>query len=170
MAAFHHDEVRELMKYHFKVKTTASDLWQLSMYGTYTSILGVTNAVFTAAMILMAVRFFPGAGTVLKVLLILAICIFPIIQPLLVYLRAVKQAKALTQEVDLVFDDEGIHVSMGAQKEKIQWNAVKGLNKKPTLLVIYSSAQHGYVLNNKVLGEQKEEFFNYIRSKINVKK
>lgn len=155
------------MKYHFKMHTTAFDLWQMSMYGTYSSILGTTNVVFTAAMILLAVRFFSGANIVLKCVLILAICIFPVIQPLLVYRKAVKQAKHLTSEVDLGFDDEGMHVSVGQQKETIHWNAVKGIAKKPTLLVLYSSAQHGYVLNNKVLGKQKEEFYNYICSKIN---
>lgn len=170
MAAIRFDEVRGSMKYQFKVRTTASDLWQLSMYGTYSSILGMTNVVFTVAMILMAIRFFPGAGTMLKVLLLLAISIFPVIQPLLVYFRAVKQSKTLTKEVDLSFDDDGMHVIMDGQKETILWNAVRGLNKKPTLLVIYSSAQHGYVLNNKVLGEQKEEIYNYICSKLNVKK
>jgi hypothetical protein len=153
------------MNYHFKVKTTASDLWQLSMYGTYGSMLGMTNVVFTAAMVLLAVRFFPGAHIVLKCLLILAILIFPVIQPFLVYLQAVKQAKNLTKEVDLGFDDEGMHVSIGQQKETIRWDAVKGITKKPTLLVIFSSAQHGYVLNNKVLGEQREAFYNYIISK-----
>lgn len=158
------------MKYHFKVKTTASDLWQLSMYGTYSSILGMTNVVFTAAMVLLAVRFFSESHIVLKCLLILAILIFPIIQPLLVYKRAKKQAKNLTEEVNLGFDDYGMHVSVGAQKEDIAWNAVRGINKKPTLMVIYSSLQHGYVLNNKVLGEQKKEFYQYILSKMEQKK
>lgn len=46
------------MKYRFTINTTASDLWQLSMYGIYGSILGAANAVFTAVMVLLAVRFF----------------------------------------------------------------------------------------------------------------
>lgn len=162
--------MRGPMKYHFTVNTTASDLWQLSMYGTYGSILGVTNAVFTAAMVLLAVRFFSGASIVLKCMLVAAICIFPVIQPLLVYLRAKKQARNLPGEVSLCFDEQGMHVSIGAQKEDIAWGAVRGITKKPTLMVIYSSAQHGYVLNNKVLGEQKVEFYHYICSNIDQKK
>lgn len=158
------------MKYQFTINTTASDLWQLSMYGTYGSILGVTNAVFTVAMVLLAVRFFSEASMVLKCLLIAAICIFPVFQPLLVYRRAKKQAKNLPKDVLLSFDDQGMHVSIGVQKEDIAWNAVRGITKKPTLLILYSSAQHGYVLSNKVLGEHKEEFYQYVRSKIDQKK
>ena len=158
------------MKYQFAINTTASDLWQLSLYGTYGSIIGLTNVVFTVAMILLSVRFFSDANIVLKCLLIIAICIFPVIQPFLVYLQARKQAKNLPGEVHLGFDDNGMHICIGNQKEDIPWSSVRGVSKKPTLLVIFSSAQHGYVLNNKVLGEQKEEFYKYICSKINKEK
>jgi len=154
------------MKYHFIYRTTASDIWQLSMYGTYGSIIGVTNLVFTAAMVLLAVRFFTSVHIVLKCLIIAGISLFTVIQPLLVYLRAKKQADKIPGEINLEFDDQGMHISLGDQKQDIDWNDVKGVIKKPTLLVILSSAQHGFVLNNKVLGDKKEEFYNYICSKI----
>lgn len=154
------------MKYRFTINTVAYDLWQLSMYGIYGSILGVTNAVFTVAMVLLAVRFFSSIHIVLKCLLIFAICLFPVIQPLVVYIRAKKQAKGMPKDVHLEFDDKGMHVSVGDQKEDIDWNFVVGITKKPTLLVIYSSARHGYVLTNKTLGEQKEDFYKFILSKL----
>ncbi|HZK26661.1 MAG TPA: YcxB family protein [Thermoclostridium sp.] len=155
------------MKYKFSIKTTASEFWQLSMYGIYGSILGTTNIIFTVAMILLSIRFFSGAHIVLKYLMVIAIILFPIIQPLVVYLRAKKQAKGLPkEEVHLTVDDQGIHIISGFKKEDIQWSDVRGLTKKPTLLVIYTSSQHGYVLSNKVLGEQKDDFYKYICSKM----
>jgi hypothetical protein len=154
------------MKYRFTINTTASDLWQLSMYGIYGSILGAANAVFTVAMVLVAVRFFSGSHIVLKCLQIIAICLFPVIQPVVVYLRASKQAKSMPKDVQLEFDDEGMHVSVGNQKEDIDWNSVAGITKKPTLLVVFSSARHGYVLTNKTLGDQKEVFCEFILSKL----
>jgi hypothetical protein len=154
------------MKYRFTVNTTAFDLWQLSMYGIYGSILGAANAVFTAAMILLAVRFFPGIHIVLKCLLLFAVCLFPVIQPLVVYLRARRQAKSMPKDVHLEFDDKGMHVTVGDKKEDIDWDSVVGITKKPTLLVVFSSARHGYVLTNKTLGEQKEDFYKFILSKL----
>lgn len=154
------------MDYNFDVNTTASDLWQLSMYSVYSSMIGMTNVVFTAAMVLLAIRFFSDAHIVLKCLMVVGICIFPVIQPLLVYLRATKRVKSLPGMVHLGFDDQGMHVSVKDEKSDIEWSAVRGIIKKPTLLVILSSAQHGYILNNKVLGEQKEAFYNYICSKV----
>lgn len=154
------------MKYRFAIDTTASDLWQLSMYGIYGSILGAVNAVFFVAMVLLAVRFFSSVHIVLKCLLIFAICLFPVIQPLVVYLRARKQAKNMPKDVRLAFDDRGMHIAIGDQKEDIDWNSVVGITKKPTLLVIFSSARHGYVLTNKTLGKQKEDFYKFILSKL----
>lgn len=72
----------------------------------------------------------------------------------------------MPKDVHLEFDDKGMHVSVGNQKEDIDWNAVAGITKKPTLLVIYSSARHGYVLTNKTLGEQKDDFYKFILSKL----
>lgn len=154
------------MKYQFTINTTASDLWQLSMYGIYGSMLGATNLVFTVAMILLTVRFFSSSHIVLKCLLVFACCLFPVIQPLLVYIRARKQAKNVEKEVYLSFDDQGMHINIGEQKSEIDWSAVRGITKKPTLLVVFSSAHHGYILTNRVLGEQKEAFYNYICSKL----
>ena len=162
--------MRETMKYHFKINTTASDLWQLSMYGIYGSIIGVTNVIFTAAMILLAVRFFSSVHIVLKCLNIIAISIFPVIQPLLVYLRAIKQAQEIPKEVILGFDEQGMHVNLDDQRSDIDWEHVRGITKKPTLLVIFSSERYGFVLNNKVLGDQKEAFYDYISAKINKQK
>jgi hypothetical protein len=152
------------MKYQFTLNTTASDLWQLSMYALYGSIFGASGLIFTAMMILLAIRFYSSAHVVLKGLLILGSCLFPVIQPLFVYLRAIRQAKNMPKEVHLSFDEQGMHVRIGVQKEDIDWNSIKGITKKPTLLIIFTSAHHGYVLNNKVLGKQRDDFYNYIHS------
>lgn len=158
--------MREPMKYHFTINNTAWNLWQLSMYGIYGSIIGLTNVAFTLAMVLLAVRYFASVHIVLKCLIIIGVSLFTVIQPLSVYLRARKQARGMPQEVNLAFDDQGIHVSVGDQKSDIEWAAVRGITKKPTLLVIFSSEQYGFVLSNKVLGEQRKEFYSYISSKI----
>ena len=109
---------------------------------------------------------FSGIHIVLKCLLIFAVCLFPLIQPLVVYLRARKQAKSMPKNVHLEFDDKGMHVSVGDQKEDIDWDSVAGITKKPTLMVVFSSARHGYLLTNKMLGEQKEDFYKFILSKL----
>ena len=41
--------------YRYTVRPTASDLWQLSMYYVYGSLVGVCNIIFTEAVLALAV-------------------------------------------------------------------------------------------------------------------
>lgn len=155
------------MNYRFIVRNTASDLWQMMMYGIYGALPGTINIVFTVSMVLLSIRFFAGASILLKCLLIVAVSLFTIIQPLILYRRAVKLAKANPGEVELLFDDNGMHIRMGDQREDINWSGVRGITRKPTLLILYSSKQHGFVLSNRVLGPQREPFYAEVVARIN---
>lgn len=154
------------MKYKFNYQITAFDLWQLSMYGTYGSLVGVCNIIFTIAMILLSVKFWVSVNILVKILLIIAICLFIVIQPVVVYFRAIRQVAAVSQDMEIGFDDHGIHVKTQSKSSDLKWNKIKGVSKKPSMIVIFSTGQHGFVLTNKVLGKQKEAFYDYVLSKI----
>lgn len=154
------------MKYKFTYQTTAFDLWQLSMYSIYGTMVGVCNIIFTVAMLLLTAKFWGAVNIFMKVLLILAICLFTVIQPAVVYIRAKKQIAAVPQDMEIGFDDHGVHVKTQNQTSDLKWKTIKGISKKPSMVVIFSTTKHGFVLTNKVLGKQKEAFYNYVLSKI----
>ncbi|AOT69496.1 YcxB family protein [Geosporobacter ferrireducens] len=154
------------MKYMFAYRTTAFDLWQLSMYSIYGSMVGVCNIIFTVAMLLLSSKFWGDVNSLMKILFIIAICLFTVIQPAIVYMRAKRQVATIPQDMEIGFDDNGIHVKAGNQNSDLKWNTIKGVSKKPTMIVIFSTTKHGFVLTNKVLGKQKEAFYDYIVSKI----
>lgn len=154
------------MKYKFIYKTTAFDLWQLSMYNMYTSMVGVCNIIFTVAMLLLTAKFWGNVNSFVKMLLILAICLFTVIQPIIVYTRAKRQAASFTHDMEIGFDDNGIHVKTDNKASDLKWNRIKGVSKKPGMIVIFSTTKHGFILTNKVLGKQKEDFYDYVVSKI----
>lgn len=153
------------MKYKFKYKNTALNFWQLSMYFTYGSIIGVCNMIFSIAMILLSVKIWSNASSVVRMLLLLACCLFPIIQPIGIYFRAKKQAAA-SKEIEIGFDDFGIHVKADYADSNLEWKSIKKVSKKPNMIVIFSTTTHGFLLTNQVLGKQSEEFYNYVVSKI----
>ncbi len=155
------------MKFRFVFRTTAFDFWQLAMYNTYGSIIGVCNLVFTIAMIILTVKFGEIVNEVLLALLILASCFFPIVQPVMMYLQARKQVSGLPKQTEIVFDDIGVHVAAGDKHSDLPWNTIKRIIKKPTLIVIFTTATQGYLLNNRVLGKQKPQFLAYVLSKVN---
>ncbi|WP_291635330.1 YcxB family protein [Clostridium sp.] len=154
------------MKYKFTYQTTAFDLWQLSMYSIYSSIVGVCNIIFTVAMFLLSIRFWGDVNSFIKIGLILVICLFTVIQPAVVYRRARRQLRAVPHDMEIGFDDNGIHVKTENQSSDLKWNTIKGVSKKPSMIVVFSTTKHGFVLTNKVLGKQKKAFYNYVVSKI----
>lgn len=154
------------MKYKFTYQTTAFDLWQLSMYSTYGSMVGVCNIIFTVAMLLVAAKFWGDVNIFIKILLIIVICLFTVIQPAVVYMRAKKQVATVPHDMQIGFDDNGIHVKTEKQNSDLKWNTIKGVSKKTSMIVIFSTTKHGFVLTNKVLGKQKKTFYEYVVSKI----
>lgn len=154
------------MKYKFTYQITAFDLWKLSMYGIYGSIIGVCNIIFTVAMILLTAKFWVDVNNFIKILFIMAISLFTVIQPATVYMRSKKQVAAIPHGMEIGFDDNGVYVKTKNQNSELKWNTIKGILKKPSMIIIYTITKHGYILTNKVLGKQKEDFYSYVVSKL----
>lgn len=156
-------------KFSFRYKTTALDLWQLSMYGIYGTFLGVINVVFTFAMIVLAVTFWNDSNLFIKMVLALAVSLFTLVQPIAVYLKAKKQVAKVPNEVELSIDDYGVHVKIENKTSDLKWKAIKGISKKPSMLVIMSTTTHGFVLNNTTLGSQRDALYQFVLAKIGAK-
>ncbi|MEG0013701.1 MAG: YcxB family protein [Cellulosilyticaceae bacterium] len=154
------------MKYKFTYQTTAFDFWQLSMYHMYGSMVGVCNMIFTIAMFLLTAKFWADVNGFVRILLIIACCLFTVIQPLVIYMRAKKQAVTVREEMEIGFDDKGVHVKTENKSSDLKWTTIKRVSKKPTMIVVFSTTTHGFILTNKVLGKQKEAVYDYIVSKI----
>ena len=154
------------MEYKYMCDVKASDLWKMAMVRTYKAAIGVVNIVFTVAMILLAFRFWKTTPDILRVLMIFGCLVFPVIQPLATYGMCVKQLENMPRDMELKFDDVGVHVSTGGQSELIRWNKVKNAIKRNNMIVVMSDDSHGYMLTNRVLGNEKEEFYDFLCSKI----
>lgn len=157
------------MTYEFKSEVNALDFWKLTMYQTYHSVAGVCNVVFTVAMILLAAKFWEQSGDIMQVVLLFACLLFPVIQPIGIYLKAKAQAKALPEDVSLRFDETGLHVKVGREHEDIRWKQIR-VRKQPNMIIVFSDVRHGYMLTNRVLGKDKNEFFAFAESKIEQEK
>lgn len=136
------------------------------MYGIYRSTVGLVNVIFTVAMIVLAVRYFQDANWIYRILMILGLSLFTVIQPVVIYSRAKKQLSGMSRDMEIGFDDYGVHVRSDKEKSSIKWKNIKGIAKQPTLVIVYSSATHGFILTNKVLGKEREAFYRYVISKL----
>ncbi len=155
------------MHYKYQCDIKAVDFWRLSMYHTYHSFIGVCNIVFGVSMILLTFRFWNQVGDVMQAVLFMACLIIPVIQPLGVYLKAKTQAAVAPQGTELVFEEDGIHVTLGGQYELIRWNRVKNIVREAGMLIVFTDASHGYMLTNRLLGSEKEKFYQDVKAHIN---
>ena len=154
------------MEYKYMCDVKASDLWKMAMVRTYKAAIGVVNIVFFFFLILLVFRFWKTAPDILRVLMIFGCLVFPVIQPLATYGMCVKQLENMPRDMELRFDDVGVHVSTGGQSELIRWNKVKNAIKRSNMIVVMSDDSHGYMLTNRVLGDQKQEFYEFLCGKI----
>lgn len=155
------------MTYKFKYETTAYDFFRLSLYYIYGSIVGVCNIIFTIAMILLTIKMWDNTSGLMRVILVFASCLFPVLQPTAIYFKAKKRASALPKNMQICFDEKGIEVNSENQSSVLKWNTIKRISKKPSMLVIFSTTTHGFILTNRVLGKQRDEFYTYLLSKLN---
>lgn len=154
------------MRYQYTYRNTGLELWQLSMYHIYGSVAGVCNLVFTAAVFTLALVKWHAAGLGFRVLLVLACCLFPVIQPMLAYGRAKKQANGIVHDSQISFNDEGVDITFGEQSSAVKWEQIRRISKKPGMMIIYTDTTHGFVLTDRVLGKDKGALYEYVSSRI----
>ncbi len=154
------------MKYTYKCDVKAADLWKIAMGRTYKSVIGIVNVVFTVSMILLTFKFFGAAPDLMRAILILGCILFPVLQPIAIYGMCVKQLEDMPRDMELNFDDGGMHVTTGGKSEDIRWKKIANAIKRKNMIVIMSDDRHGYMLTNRALGDEKEELYNFLCNKI----
>ena len=154
------------MRYKYTYRTTARDLWQLSIYYIYGSLAGLCNIIFTVAAFALGFSRWAQAQGIVRCLIVLGCCLFTVIQPLMIYAKAKKQAAGITQDTQVSIDDNGLYIRVGDDTSQLPWKSVKRISRKPAMIIIFSDTTHGFIFTNRVLGNEKEEFYRYASSKV----
>ena len=84
----------------------------------------------------------------------------------MIYVKAKKQTAGITQDTQVTIDDNGLHIRVGNDTSDLPWNSVKRISRKPAMIIVFSDTTHGFVFTNRVLGNEKEEFYRYAASKV----
>lgn len=154
-------------KYAYEVKP--GDLWQLQMYYTYSSYLSMINIICIASSIALLISLWGTSPWWLRIMLLLFLSLFTVIQPVGVYLRARKSLKDNHDHIELTVSEAGIEVSVSGQTQFKNWGQLWGIVFKPTLVVIYTDNTHGYILTNRILKDTKKAFRAFLKGKRSVR-
>ena len=157
------------MEYRYEYEVEPGDLWQLQMYYTYSSYLAIINIICILSSIALIYALWATAPWWLRIMLLVFLSLFTVIQPLGVYLRSKKSLKDNHDHLALCFNEQGIEVSVGEQKEFKNWAQIQGIVMKPTLVVIYTDKNHGYILTNRILKDTKKAFRAFLKERRSVR-
>jgi len=154
-------------EYIFNYKNTTWDFWLLMIYNTYESLLGICNIVFTFAMVIVAIRFWNTTPDVVQTLLAVACVFFPIIQPILLYLKA-KSIAENAPKISLIFHEDGIRIKSKNERADLTWDQMECVKRRPNMLILFLTKTNAFMLPNRVIGKERrgnQEFYHFISEK-----
>ncbi len=154
------------MKFSFRYRIEPANLLVLSMINIYRSMMGMVNIVFTASMILLAVRFWAETGTAVRILISAGILLFPVFQPLMIFLRSRRIVGAMPREMAMDFDSRAMTISSGDQSSPVDYSDLKSVIKISGMLIIYTKAKQGFILNKQVLADKGAPLYDYLKKKV----
>ena len=154
--------MKDSFSYRYTVK--ASDIWQVRMYYAYASYLAVVNIICIVASIVLIVTLWAGAANWFRVVMLLFLSLFTVIQPLFIYMNSKQQLGDAQEETELLIDSRGITVETDGKKETYGWNRVVNIVVRPTLVIIYTDASHGYILTNRITKDTRKDLISFLRT------
>lgn len=142
----------------FEVRLTARDLWGFSMYHANHGFQGAFNVIFTLAALFLLIFRWSTLTMSYRGLLAVCILLFAVWQPLILYYKARKQAKApVVQDLmTLTFREAGLTVEQNGQNVEFTWEQMGRMDRFPNMIVLYMDRVHAYLLPKRVLGDQEE--------------
>lgn len=152
----------------FKVRLTAKELWQFSVYNANKGMLGLVNLIFTAAALFLLVTQWGNVTVPYRFLLILCSMLFTVWQPATLYWKARKQAKkpAARNEMTLTFTDEGLKVQQNEQEGTLTWEQIFRAERISSMIIIYTDRIHAFLLPKAIMGVEEEGLRKLLKEKM----
>lgn len=151
--------------FSFNVQLTVKELWQFSLYHSYKGLMGIFNVLFTIAALYVLIMNWTSMAVSQKVLMILCVLMFTVIQPFMLYLKAARQSKvpAVKEPMQLLFTKEAISIAQAGQEAVVAWEQVGRVEGTPFMLIFYMDRVHAYLIPKSLMGAQEAEFRALIR-------
>ncbi len=152
-----------------EIHLNAKDLWRFSMHHANRGLQGVFNVGFSVIWLGMLIVNFQKLQTSNKLLYLFLALTFSVIQPAILYLKSMKQARTegIRKGIRLTFSDEAFEVAQGEAGGILKWEEIYKTKFFKDMIVIYSTSMHGYLIPQRYWGEKKEALFALLKAKTN---
>ena len=154
------------MRYSYKFKLDQKDMWKYYMIDRYSSLAGLVQIIFVVSLIILLCSKWDNLGIIMKILVFIGLSLFIVIQPLAFWINAKKAIDPKMPENEIKFDEEYMVIKVLDHIQRIPYKDIVRVVNKPALLVVQPDDSHIYILPQRVLGNDKKELFNYLKTKI----
>ena len=158
------------MKYTFKYNLTPNDKFLSSLNFRRMSKTFYFDILFTvlaigATIYTIVTGRFASFSIIRKLLLILCCILFPVIQPIILYIKSFNK-NTIFDEFTLSFDDDYIYISAKNDKTQVKYSEVYNFIKFKNMIIIMYDSIHGQIMPDRIFNGKKEEFYQFVYNKI----
>ena len=150
------------MKFHTQLK--AKDIFKFSLAYTYSGVQAILTIFMLGVGAYMIVQ---GIGQPEGQTNIIAL--FVVINPLMIYVKAKKQAienPVYKNPTYYTLRDDGIFVELGEESATIEWARVYKVTHFMGLTLLYTGKQQAFVFPDYELGDDREKMLDYMKEHI----
>lgn len=134
------------------------------MIDRYSSLAGLVQIIFVVSLLILLCTRWNNIGIIIKIIAFIGILLFTVIQPLAFWINAGKSIDPNMPETELKFDEDFMIIKVNSHLQRIPYPDIVKVINKPGLLVIQPDQTHIYILPQRVLGNEKKELFNYLKT------
>lgn len=158
--------------YKFKFKINEIDIFNSSMNykKKWINLIFDCFVTFTSLIIII---YSIVSGLIFKfsifqvVMLIICFLLFPVIEPIIIYLKSISHAKKIKDiEINMEFSDEKVLLSTNNENTQVLYENVYNFIKYKNMIVIMYDPIHGQIMPNRIFDGKKEEFYDFVANKI----
>jgi len=158
--------------YNLTIQLTKDDLFESSLNYAKHSKTFFFDIIFTLAALIATIytifnKIFFELTDLKKILLIFCCILFPIIQPIILYIKSCNHAKRIKDlSITLEFDNDKIIVYSDKERSEVLYENVYNFIKYKNMIVIMYDSIHGQIIPNRVFDNNRDEFYDYVSERI----
>ena len=100
------------MRYEYTYRNTPGDYWKFRMENYYRNWTALVSIVFTLSILALIIAKWNATNGLGKALMVIFLLVFPLFQPLYIYLISIRDAQALQVDTTLSFDETGMEIKV----------------------------------------------------------
>lgn len=152
------------MRYEYTYRNTPGDYWKFRMENYYRNWTAIVSIVFTLSILALAIARWNATNGLGKAILIILLLVFPLFQPLFIYMTSIRDAQAVQVDTTLSFDTTGMEIKVQKHVQRIPWKSFVPDEKgggmaigRKSMLVVVPDQVHAYLLPNRVFKSDAEK-------------